>query len=180
MANAKLEIQTEVMSREFRAHGVSVLRYRIAFPVLAGCDAVNEFCRQVAAQLRDYAEKTAQLRSDKLASCSRAERVGFREIQMKCTAEVVWSDESYVSILFDFLAADKDSVHRMVRLARTFELASGRICMPSEFIGKRKKAPSEEFYLTADGPVFLENLFGSDLLPAKGFRVQDCIKEVIL
>ena len=146
MANAKLEFQTEVMSRELRAHGVSVLRYRIAFPVLAGCDAVNEFCRQVAEQLR----------SDKLASGSRAERVGFREIQMKCTAEVVWSDESYVSILFDFLAADKDSIHRMVRLARTFELASGRICMPSEFIGKRKKAPSEEFYLTADGPVFLK------------------------
>ena len=43
MANAKLEFQTEVMSRELRAHGVSVLRYRIAFPVLAGCDAVNEF-----------------------------------------------------------------------------------------------------------------------------------------
>lgn len=178
MANTKLEIQTEIMSREIKAHGVSVLRYRIAFPVLAGYNAVNEFCRQVAEYQRDYAEKTAQLRSDKLASCSRAERVGFREIQMKSTAEVVWSDESYVSILFDFIAADKDSVHRMVRLARTFELVSGRICMPSEFIGKRKKVPSEEFYLTANGPVFVENLFGTDMLPTKGFRPQDCIREV--
>ena len=180
MASTKLEIRTEAINREIKAHGVAVLRYRIAFPVLAGCDAVNGFCRQVAEQLRDYAEKTAQMRSDKLASCSRAERVGFREIQIQGTAEVVWSDESYVSILFDFLAADKDSVHRMVRLARTFELASGRVCMPSEFIGKRKKAPSEEFYLTADGTVFVKNLFGNDMLPAKGFRPQDYIKEVMV
>lgn len=166
------------MSREIKAHGVPVLRYRIAFPVLVGYDAVNEFCRQMATCLRDYAEKTAQMRSDKLAFCSRAERVGFREIQIKSTAEVVWSDESYVSVLFDFVAADKDKIHRMVRLARTFELVSGRICMPSEFIGRRKKAPSEEFYLTAGGPVFLENRFGTDMLPTKGFRSQDYIKEI--
>jgi len=178
MANTKLEIQTETMSREIKAHGVAVLRYRIAFPIFADYGAVSEFYRKIAENLRDYAEKTAQMRAEKLASASRTERVGFREILIRSVPEVIWIDDLYVSVLFDFIAADKERVRRMVRLAHTFELASGRICMPSEFIGKRKKAPSENFYLTEDGPVFIENLFGNDMPETKRFQLRDYIKEI--
>ena len=178
MADTRLEIRTETMSREIRAHGVAVLRYRIAFPILSGYDAVNEFYRQTAEAVRDYAERTAQARMDKLAACSRAERAGFREIFIKSSADVVYSDASYVSVLLDFIVSDKERIRRLVRLAHTFELSTGRICMPSEFIGKRKKAPSEGFYLTEDGPVFVENLFGPDMPQTRRFHVADYIREV--
>ena len=37
MMKAALEVKTEVLYREIRAHGVAVLRYRLAYPVITEC-----------------------------------------------------------------------------------------------------------------------------------------------
>lgn len=179
MNKTAFEIKTEALCREIKAHGVTVLRYRIAYPILAGCEAINDFYRQTAHCLQEYAEKTANIRSEKLAACSRLERAGFREIMLRSVPKVVWADDMYVSILLDFIAADKEKIHRMVRTAHTFDLSSGRVCMPSEFLGRRKNFPSDDFYLTEKGLVFVVNLTAPDLSMKGRIREDDFIKEVI-
>ena len=57
MNKTAFEIRTEALCREIKAHGVTVLRYRIAYPILAGCEAINDFYRQTAHCLQEYAEK---------------------------------------------------------------------------------------------------------------------------
>lgn len=176
--SAALEVKTEVIYREIKAHGIAVLRYRIAYPVLAECDAINDFYRRMAQTLRDYSEKAASVRAEAFVASSRTERAGFREIMLRSVPDVVWADDRYVSVILDFIATDRETVHRMVRTAHTFERASGRICMPSEFLGKRKTPPSEDFYLTKKGLVFVVNLNQAELPASKKIRPEQYVQEV--
>lgn len=178
--SAALEVKTEVIYREIRAHGTAVLRYRIAYPVLAECGAINEFYGKMAQTLQAYAEKTADMRAEAFAASSRTQRAAFREIMLRSVPNVAWADERYISICLDFIAADKESIRRMVRTAHTFERASGRICMPSEFLGKRRAPPSEDFYLTRKGPVFVINLGGGELPSGKKTRPEQFVREILI
>ena len=123
---AALEVKTEVIYREIRAHGTAVLRYRIAYPVLAECGAINEFYGKMAQTLQAYAEKTADMRAEAFAASSRTQRAAFREIMLRSVPNVAWADERYISICLDFIAADKESIRRMVRTAHTFERGVGK------------------------------------------------------
>ncbi|PWM00056.1 MAG: hypothetical protein DBY04_00805 [Clostridiales bacterium] len=180
MMKAALEVKTEVLYREIRAHGVAVLRYRLAYPVIAECDAISDFYRQTAYALRDYSERTAVARAEKFMSSSRTERAGFREMMIRSVPNVVWADNRHVSVLLDFIAADREAIHRMVRTAHTFERDSGRICMPSEFLGRRHTTLSEDFYLSPKGLVFVVNSNGEELSSGKKTRLEQYVREILI
>lgn len=184
MEHGSLKIETAAFTREIVYRGMHVMRYHIAYPVVSGCDALCAFYEELASTLRAYAEKTAEARILKFDTLPRGERAHFHELMLRCTFAVLYEDARYISIRTDFVAADKNIIHRALRLAHTFELASGRMTEPAEFVPgkKRKKIPSEDFYLTENGPVFVLNLFGDGgavgTAPGKKTRAEDYYKEV--
>lgn len=184
MADGRLKIETAVFAREIVYRGMRVMRYHIAYPAVSGCDVIRMFYEELASSLRAYAEKAAEQRILKFDTLPRSERAHFHEMMIRCTFAVLYEDARYISIRTDFVAADKNIIHRALRLVHTFELASGRMTEPWEFVPgkKRKEIPSEDFYLTENGPVFVINLFGegdaAKPAPGKKVRAEDYFREV--
>ena len=101
-------------------------------------------------------------------------------MMIRSVPNVVWADNRHVSVLLDFIAADREAIHRMVRTAHTFERDSGRICMPSEFLGRRHTTLSEDFYLSPKGLVFVVNSNGEELSSGKKTRLEQYVREILI
>lgn len=148
----------EVIAREIKAHGNIVLRYQIGILLLDGCDAVNDFTRALSEAVQQYAKGMGEELAETYGALTRSERAGFQARNLGFSASLLYDDKTYISVLYHFILRDKRTVLCQRRLAATFDAKSGRACSPAEFLGKGKKAPSSSFYLTENGPVFLNDL----------------------
>lgn len=171
----------EIINREIKSHGITVLRYRIMRLRAPENPSIDEFLCKFCDTLIEYAEKTGEELAQTLGSADRAGRAAFRELMIRVLMRETYRDEVYKSVVCDFIAEDKEKIRRSLRLGFTFERDSGRLCTLSRFLRpkERRRYKNAEFYLSGNHVILVENCFGREEIPksSRKMRAEDFIKE---
>lgn len=118
---------------------------------------INAFYEEMYENLLSYTENIAHRQEETLLHGTRAERKAFRELSLRFSSKITFSDGEYLSILWEYARMERGARPVVKRMAQTFSVERETLLPPTAFLLKKgeKCSPDAPYYLTENGVVFL-------------------------